>query len=154
MSNRHVQDLLDLCEEQGFRYDYIKDHSAVRIYPKVTGGKPAVLYLAAKDPQAQMNQTADVRRLGVKFPGDDERARQKLKKEQPMREIKVDDYDKAIASGSLTIPPTPPPPDVFAVIRSKLDAIVTFVSEVEALVSTVEKDQEKMQQLKALMRSL
>lgn len=81
--NRLIDDILDLCDEQGFRHELLMAKSGVRVFPKTPDKHPVTLYFASSGNGHEAdNQKAMMRRIGLRFPIDDERERRKTKAEK------------------------------------------------------------------------
>ncbi len=150
--NRFVDDILDLCDEQGFRHVLLAGKTGVRVFPKATDHQPLTLYFhSSGNGHEAANMKAAVRRIGVRFPEDIERS----KREQKRMVTMVDD-NKKIASpitlGGFVAPAKVANP--FDAMRAKLNVALTALGELEVSINDAEREAKEMQELKALMRKV
>lgn len=69
-------DILDLCDEQGFSYKNLASGTGVTVFPK-DRTKPGVPLYHLGDERGQKTL---MRRIGLRFPGDDERKIRQISK--------------------------------------------------------------------------
>ena len=174
MSRNHfIDDVLDLCDEQGFKHERLMAGTGIKVYPKnVT--KPAVVmyyHMGGREPE---NKTALLRRIGLRFPIDDERDRRKLKsgKIAMVESTKSNGYVNGASVTSvaktesnlskfLKERQTQDPPNAFAAVRVKytktltcIDQLSTALLELGESLDKAETEQKQFLALRDLLRQV
>jgi hypothetical protein len=140
MSQRWIQDFIDLAEEQGFRVLPLtgRGSQGVRVMPKLPPGdtqsqslNPVILYTHCND-QERDNKRAALRRIGVVFP---------------------EDRSKQVSQTEEHAQPKPAR-DPIAIARNLIDRISSDLSELEGVVTEIAQERGAIANLKATLRQL
>lgn len=141
---RTVQEWLDLCAEQGFRF--IRTDNGYRVLGK--DGKSMVFLKRALPPSGAEEIRQKLKRLGVVFPTN--RPARKVAAPQESIEVKQSHANGStlpvFESPPLPLPPIvkepdaqPEKPDPFAKLRQSLTMIMEFVAEAESALGEIEQ---------------
>ena len=156
MRNRMVDDILDLCDDQGIRHEMLAGRTGVRVFPKLAGSPPAILYFnSPENGHEAENQKARMRRIGLRFPIDEERARVRATKQ---KDIAMAVNEAKSNGGAKPVEPWVTPPALivhanpFTVMREKVNAALTALSELEASIDAAEAAQKPLTALRDLLR--
>jgi hypothetical protein len=131
VSKSFVNDILDLAEEQGWIYRK-KDDGYLVFPPR---GEPQFIRDPGNESHTQRNIRYRLFKAGLKFP------EEKSVTEPPYPPKQI---------------PVPPAPvvSVFTQARQKINAAVNLLSEAEQLINKAEADNQQLQKLRELLKTL
>lgn len=151
--NHLVEDILDLCDEQGFRYTKLSAGNGVKVFPRDVNMPAAVFYFTTSEnsPSREANLRALARRIGIKFPIDAARSRVR---DKPKETIKVqqppkpnaDQPKKEDAAPKVTLEQR------FNHCRAMIEGAVEALSDLETELRKIEEGIKPLQQLHTILR--
>lgn len=148
-SAEFVADVLDLCEEQGFRTVRLAGRDGYKVFPRDLN-KPAVMvYADSWGERGQMNTRSALKRAGLLFP--DQFARGA--RVQPKAQVMAVNGNGHASNGQHAVVATVYV-NPFDNARAKINAAMNALSELEEALNLIEQQTKPLQALRDVLRQV